>query len=77
MVTIRDREQILSEQLAYAILQGISIKKERIPCIPDMTANVCVREEAEEIYMPDYIMDDAGVVREIRYDKINELYYKP
>ena len=67
----------MSEQLASAILQGISITKERIPCIPDMTANVCVREEAEEIYMPDYIMDDAGVVREIRYDKINELYYKP
>lgn len=64
----------MSEQLAYAILQGISIKKERMPDTPERIVNYCVREEHEEIYMPDYIMDDAGVVREIRYDKINELY---
>ena len=74
MVTIREKELILSEQLAYAMRQGIPVEKESMPCIPGGITACCVREETEEIYMPDYIMDDAGVVREIRYVKINEFY---
>lgn len=34
-------------------------------------ADICMREEGE--YMGDFILDDQGILVEIRYDKINEI----
>ncbi len=56
-----NREQIILEQFAYAALQDVP----------------CVRESAEEVYMPDFVLDDAGMVQEVRYDRINILHEKP
>jgi hypothetical protein len=67
----------ISESKAPAILpslvnisnQGIALYLEGRPATPDEIANHCVGE-SDALYMPDYIMDEKGKLKEIRYDKV-------
>ena len=37
---------------------------------PEIIAECCMEEAA--VYMPDYVMDERGTLKEIRFDKIKD-----
>lgn len=49
--------------------QGVSLFIENQLASPKKIAKMHLREDA--CYMADYVMDDNGTLREIRFDKIN------
>lgn len=59
---------------------GIKLFLDGVPTNTDHIIEQCVREDAA--YMADYITDDTGNVKEVRYDEISHatqflLYYMP
>lgn len=48
--------------------KGIALYLNGCSATPDEIANCCVNEDT--VYMPDYVIDETGMLREIRYDKI-------
>lgn len=55
------------EQIAEC---GVSLYLDGQEASPKKITDVCmVREKG--VYMPDYITDDDGVLKEVRYDKIS------
>lgn len=66
----QDKEQDIAAALNRARKEGVSLFLEGKPSDPETIANHCVRET--ETYMADYIMDDAGRVKELHYDKVRE-----
>lgn len=49
--------------------KGVGLYLEGRPSTPEEIASVCSVCE-DNSYMPDFVLDDAGSLREIRYDKI-------
>ena len=47
---------------------GITLYLNGRAATPDEIAACCVNEKA--LYMPDYVMDDEGALKEVRYDKV-------
>lgn len=47
---------------------GIRLYLDGAPSTTDYIVENCVKEDA--VYMPDYVMDENGKVKEIRYDRI-------
>ena len=76
---------MLSENEAYLssvktrLLQyekaGVKLYLDGNPSDTDHILQKCVREDA--VYMADYIADEAGKVKEIRYDLISESIMDP
>ncbi len=52
---------------------GVKLFLDGSPSDTDHIIQNCVREDAT--YMPDYIADEAGRVREIRYDLVSGTIY--
>ncbi|MCL2719291.1 MAG: hypothetical protein FWE14_10990 [Lachnospiraceae bacterium] len=48
--------------------QGINLYINGEMATPDEIATRCVNDET--VYMPDFVMDDSGALKEIRYDKV-------
>lgn len=59
----------LDERLRSMENAGVRLYLDGLPVSPEKIAHTCVREEA--LYMPDYVTDDEGRLKEIRYDKIS------
>ncbi len=68
-MTASEKEQssILSH-LERIRQNGVTLYLNGHSATPDEIAKCCVNEDT--IYMPDYVTDEKGVLREIRYDKI-------
>lgn len=59
----------------YAMLRnisgkGVTLYLEGRPATPEEIASRCVQEENS--YMADYVLDDDGELKELRYDKVIE-----
>ena len=50
--------------------EGVRLYLDGRPATPDAIARCCVNEET--LYMPDYVTDKQGKIKEIRYDKVSE-----
>ncbi len=64
-----DDEMELKEHLKRISKRGVNLYLEGSPASPEEIARrffVC--EDA--VYMPDFVMDEQGRLREVRYDKI-------
>ena len=48
--------------------KGVALYLNGKTATPDEIARHCVNDET--MYMPDYIMDNNGLLKEIRYDKV-------
>ncbi len=48
--------------------EGIKLYLNGAPSTTDYIVNSCVNEDT--VYMPDYVTDEKGKVKEIRYDRI-------
>lgn len=63
MISMKDRlETILN--------QGIELYLDGRPASPDRIVERFVREDT--VYMPDFVIDDKGILTQVRYDKIME-----
>lgn len=60
----------LRAQLSVLEKAGIRLYFNGRPSNTDYIVNHCVREDT--VYMPDYITDEKGNIKEVRYDKISE-----
>ncbi|MDE7046457.1 MAG: hypothetical protein K2P25_00485, partial [Lachnospiraceae bacterium] len=58
----------LKEQLEGMEKMGIKLYLNGVPSTTDYIVKNCVNEDT--IYMPDYVTDENGKVKEIRYDRI-------
>lgn len=67
----QDNVQALTDTLNRAEKEGVSLFLEGHPSNPATIAKCCVRES--ETYMADYILDDAGHLKELRYDRVRNL----
>jgi hypothetical protein len=68
MTTSDHKAPTILSNLKQISNQGISLYLNGKTATPDEIAARCVNEET--LYMPDYIMDDKGAIKEIRYDKV-------
>ncbi|MDE5801570.1 MAG: hypothetical protein K2I22_01465 [Lachnospiraceae bacterium] len=62
--------QRLKEKLESVRKSGVSLFLEGKPASPKAIADKCVREDA--IYMADYVLDEDGRLKELRYDRITD-----
>ncbi|MBE6014321.1 MAG: hypothetical protein E7241_03005 [Lachnospiraceae bacterium] len=64
-------EQInfLVELQSYAN-RGVTFRLRNKPATPEEIVKACVIEDKHGNYMRDYIWDDEGEVRELRFDKV-------
>ena len=63
-----DDELLLKKKLENIRQSGVCLFLEGKPATPDEIAGRCVCEEA--VYMADYVMDENGSLKELRYDKV-------
>lgn len=68
MTTSEKKQSSLISHLEKISQNGVSLYLNGHSATPDEIADCCVNEEA--VYMPDYVTDELGVLKEIRYDKI-------
>ncbi len=49
--------------------EGIELYCNGVPSTTDYIVDKCINEDT--VYMPDYVTDEKGKVKEVRYDKIS------
>lgn len=64
------KEQIMRNNLENVRQRGVELFLEGEPSSPGEIAGKCIGEDC--VYMADYVLDDRGVLRELRYDKISD-----
>ena len=68
MVSSDERAPTMLSNLSTISKKGITLYLNGLSSTPDEIADICVNEDT--LYMPDYVMDELGVLKEIRYDKV-------
>lgn len=69
----KQKEQIresLKLQLARVQREGVRLYVDDTPASPDEVAQRCVQEQI--VYMPDYVLDDNGTLKQVRYDRVRD-----
>lgn len=61
-------EQRLLETLELVRQQGVYLYLEGKPSTPEEIAGECIREDAD--YMADYVLNEEGALKELRYDRV-------
>lgn len=57
------------ESLEQLRAGGVSLFLDGKPSTPMEIASKC--QEEKEVYMPDYVLDDHGILQELRYDRVS------
>lgn len=57
-------------QLNRMLKKGIGLYLEKKPSTPEEIANACSVCEEGSAYMPDFVLDEDGSLKEVRYDKV-------
>ena len=60
----------LRARLSVLEKAGIKLYLNGVPSNTEYIVQNCVREDT--VYMPDYITDEKGNIKEVRYDKISK-----
>ena len=63
-------KQRFKEKLEQARLSGVELFLEGEPTTPEIIVKKCVCEDSS--YMADYVLDDKGVLKELRYDRVTD-----
>lgn len=59
---------MLIDELSKAVNNGATLYIDDKVAGPETIADCCMEEKA--VYMPDYVLDESGNVKEIRFDKV-------
>lgn len=65
----KTNSELLKSQLEKLEKEGIKLYLDGAPSTTEYIVNHCVNEDT--VYMPDYVTDEEGRVKEIRYDRIS------
>ncbi len=65
-----ENEQRLKEKLERVQKSGVYLFLEGEPSTPADIASKCVCER--ETYMADYVLDEHGILKELRYDRVTD-----
>ena len=60
----------MEDRLEDILSRGIELYMDGQPASPSRIAERFVREDA--VYMPDFVIDEEGILTHVRYDKIKE-----
>ncbi|MBQ7360203.1 MAG: hypothetical protein IJW63_08925 [Lachnospiraceae bacterium] len=60
----------LYQNLEQLRMGGVALFLDGRPSTPEEIAYRCLEEK--EVYMPDYVLDDHGILQELRYDKVSD-----
>lgn len=60
----------MKNKLEAILNQGIELYLDGRPASPDRIVERFVREDT--VYMPDFVIDEEGILTQVRYDKIME-----
>lgn len=66
----KNKEKQLKKQLKEAENNGVSLFLEGRPATPKKIADMCLKEDT--VYMADYVVDEEGKWKELRYDRIEK-----
>lgn len=64
-----DDSALLKVRLKKLEKEGIKLFLNGIPSTTEFIVENCINEDT--VYMPDYITDECGKIKEIRYDRIS------
>ena len=64
-----DKQQ-LATKLSAVMESGVGLFIEGKPATPEMIAQKCVCEDM--VYMADYVLDETGRLKELRYDRVTD-----
>ena len=63
------KEGLLKSRLETLEKSGIKLYLNGLPSTTEYIVENCIREDT--VYMPDYVTDEYGRIKEIRYDKVS------
>lgn len=71
-MTAKNKEDssLLRARLSVLEKAGIKLYLNGMPSTTESIVENCVREDT--VYMPDYITDERGNIKEVRYDKVSQ-----
>lgn len=71
-MTAKNKEDssLLRARLSVLEKAGIKLYLNGVPSTTEYIVENCVREDT--VYMPDYITDERGNIKEVRYDKVSQ-----
>ncbi len=67
-----EEEQAFKKKLENISKSGVCLFLEGEPATPKQIAERCVCEES--VYMADYVIDETGALKELRYDRVTSWY---
>lgn len=70
MDNVQNMKPVIMTQLEGILQSGVNLYLDGQESTIQEIASVCVREDV--MYMPDYVIDESGILREVRYDKISK-----
>ncbi len=68
MTASENKQPAILSHLEKISQNGVTLYLNGHSATPDEIAKCCVNEDT--VYMPDYVTDEKGVLKEVRYDKI-------
>ncbi len=61
--------EMIRMQLQEVQERGVGLYVDNRPASPDEVACICVQEQM--VYMPDYVLNDMGILEQVRFDRID------
>ncbi len=66
---VQSMKEILEHQLDHACREDFKVYMDDKQVTLEEALKRCVQERT--VYMPDYVLDDRGVLKQVRFDRIN------
>ena len=66
---VQSVREMIRMQLQKVQERGVGLYVDNRPASPDEVACKCVQEQT--VYMPDYVLNDMGILEQVRFDRID------
>ncbi len=66
---VRSVREMIRMQMQKVQERGVCLYVDDHPATPEEVACKCVQEQT--VYMPDYVLNDMGVLEQVRFDRID------
>lgn len=66
---VQSVREMIRMQLQKVQERGVGLYVDNLPASPDEVACKCVQEQT--VYMPDYVLNDMGILEQVRFDRID------
>lgn len=66
---VQSARETMRMQLQKVQERGVGLYMDNRPASPDEVARRCVQEQT--VYMPDYVLNEMGILEQVRFDRID------